>query len=238
MTGFNVLGSFSVWVSILLFLFPTPTYELADSFATGTATGIPSHGIADLNNIFNISTQTQSLSKGDGQMMYMRWFSWDGDRSTTPKSYTAAFWVNVDDYATLSIPNSVSLLVPVVSTSVAYRNISLFYYQTSNNTPQIVCNLTPKRMWVKTEFDWAVRARTVLFSLRNGIVNSCNWAPTNCVASPNSYALDDICADACTGQTCGYNITLRVAWTGTDARGNTLTSYSRDIWRLQNSLQN
>ncbi|KAH9247310.1 hypothetical protein BASA81_015112 [Batrachochytrium salamandrivorans] len=178
---------------------------------------------------FKSITQTTALSKGDGQMMYMRWFSWDGDKYTTPRTYTAAYFVAVDDYSELTVPNSISLLVPAASTASAYRNISLFYYQTVNNSPHIVCNLTPRRMWVKTEFDWAVSAR---------IVQTCDWAPTNCVANPNSYALDSICANACTGQTCRYNITLRVAWTGTDARGSTLTSYSRDIWRLQNSLQN
>ncbi|KAL2919818.1 hypothetical protein HK105_200735 [Polyrhizophydium stewartii] len=226
------------WTLWFLLVLPSPSLELANSFQPGAVSSVPASGSnAELNALFNLSTQTSGLSKGDGQIMFMRWFTWDGDRSTSPSTYTAAFWVVVDDYSQLVVPNSVSLLVPAASTASAYRNVSLFYYQTVNNRAKVICNLKPRRMWIKTDFDWAVSGRTVLLNLDGGQVSSCDWAPTNCVGSPNSYALDDICADSCTGQTCGYNITLRVAWTGTDARGSRLTSYSRDIWRLQNSLQ-
>ncbi|KAI8925563.1 hypothetical protein BC831DRAFT_498229 [Entophlyctis helioformis] len=225
-----------VWAIFLLTL-AQPSHELGDSFSAGPATAIPARGPGDLNALFNLSTQMSALSKGDGQIMFLRWFTWDGSRATGPRTYTAAFWLLVDDYTEMSIPNSVSLLVPAAPVSGAYRNVSLFYYQSNNGVIKTICDLPSRRMWYKTEFDWAVSARTVLLNLNKGTVISCDWAPTNCIGSPNAYALDDICADACTSQTCGYNITLRVAWTGTDARGNTLNSYSRDIWRLKNSVQ-
>lgn len=94
-------------------------------------------------------------------------------------------------------------------------------------------------MWIKTSIDYAVSARTVLFTLTNGKkkqsllyipkinvfltimsvfknnnwdlhtgVPTCDWAPTNCIASPDSETLDDICADNCSGGSCGYNITV------------------------------
>eukprot|EP00842_Homolaphlyctis_polyrhiza_P002402 jgi/Hompol1/3162/HPOL_006376-RA len=56
--------------------------------------------------MFNTSTQVTALSKGDYQVMFMRFFVWDGDRASSPRTYTGAYYVAVDDYSILTVPAS------------------------------------------------------------------------------------------------------------------------------------
>ncbi|KAI8910983.1 hypothetical protein EDD86DRAFT_189178 [Gorgonomyces haynaldii] len=210
-----------------MFLFMSSTLQLGDSFTvSGSPSAIPPTG-GSTNAYFNLSTTKTSLTTGEGIPVYMRWFAWDGSGSgVAPQSFTAAFYVLLSQQV-LELKLGINYIVPTNPAADAYRNISLYSYKTVNGVKQTICNLTPRRMWIKNDGqDYVVSGRTVLFTLKTGTIVGCDWAPSSCVLSPSSYVLDSICADSCTGGTCGYSITLFISWTGTDAAGNTLQSFS------------
>jgi hypothetical protein len=147
-----------------------------------------------------------------------------------------------------------SLMIPAVPSIGAYRNISLFFSKTDlqTNERRVLCNLKPRRNWYLNEgIHYLVPSRTVLISMNQGKliidkgdITRCDWAPTACLGDINGVELDGVCAYPCVGSTClSYNITvfliftkLFTTWEGSDSMGNTLTSYSRDIYRMKNSF--
>lgn len=96
----------------LFFLIRT-TVQLADSiYTSGSAQSIPADmSTSGFDKVFFESTQKTTVSIGEAQIFYLRWFASDGQRDSNgniiSKSYTAAFQVNVDDYSQLVIPNSI-----------------------------------------------------------------------------------------------------------------------------------
>lgn len=103
----------STRILICLALIVNFAASLADTFnVLGPAVSIPSK-VSETNTIFNVSTVRNVLSIGESQMLYMRWFSFDGIGSgqTTGRSATAAFYVTVDDYSQLVIPDSFNSLI-------------------------------------------------------------------------------------------------------------------------------
>ncbi|KAI8899529.1 hypothetical protein BC833DRAFT_585339 [Globomyces pollinis-pini] len=230
-----------IW-SILFILQLSSSQFLDTMFQNGAASSIPGDFTPSaFDSVFNVSTRRAVLSRGDSQLFFLRWFQYDGPLLGNLKSFTSPFVVKVDDYGQLTIPNSVGNLVPVGPTlrtnDGAYRNLSLLYYQTDATTKQkkIVCGLTPRGMWLnRGGDDYAVKSRTVQITLKNGIVAGCDWAPSVCLASATTLELDSICADNCNLGKCNYNITMFLAWSGTDSNGNVLNSYNRDLYRLKN----
>lgn len=189
-------------------------YALSDSItASGGAVSVPiSLNSAGFQSLFTTSTVKTVVSVGETQLFFMRFFSYDGDPTVGPKSYTAAFQVVVDDYSELVIPNSISNLVPInpASVTTAYRNLSMLYYRTdaTSGTKTVICALTPRRMWIKDGgHDYAVQYREVLISVTAGKITGCDWAPSTCIAV-GPYNLDSICAPSCDNGSCGYNITV------------------------------
>jgi hypothetical protein len=95
---------------IFLFLVPFTHQQLQDSISASSGPEtIPSLLTNDgFNQLFNLSTRQSSISKGDKQLFFLRWFSYDGDASIGGRrSFTSAFEVRVDDYSQLVIPNSI-----------------------------------------------------------------------------------------------------------------------------------
>ncbi|KAJ3302988.1 hypothetical protein HDV03_004268 [Kappamyces sp. JEL0829] len=228
-----------------VFFLTAVSSQLGNSvYTTGGASSIPNPlTVAGTDALFVASPKTSALTIGDTQLFFLRFFAFDGDSSQTPRTYTAAYGVKVDDYAQLVVPNSMSLLVPpsTAPASLSYRNMSLLLYRTNPTTltKTVVCALSPRRMWIHDgSFNYAVQYRGVLITLSQGIVTGCDWAPSTCIAQPNTYNLDSICAVPCSTGSCNFNITMFVAWTGTDANSGTLTSYNRDLYRLQNAFTN
>ena len=76
----------------------------------------------------------------------------------------------------------------------------------------------------------------MVYKLIIGEVKGCDWAPSACILDASAYNLDSICAKPCQAGSCKTDISLNVAWTGTDGSGAPLTSYGRDTYRLQNSF--
>ena len=100
---------FTQWVvgAWLMLMQHVQAASLQDSITQNSAPAfIPPYGYADLPYMFNTSARINKLMRGDGQTMYLRWFSWDGNPSIPPRSYTSAFWVKVDEYSQLVIPKS------------------------------------------------------------------------------------------------------------------------------------
>lgn len=89
-------------------MFPSKSFQIGDDrYTTGGAVSIPSSLTADgLKKMFNPSAGADIITKTQAQLFFLRFFSYDGDASVPPKSYTAAFQVIVDDYSQLVIPNS------------------------------------------------------------------------------------------------------------------------------------
>lgn len=82
--------------SLLLLFIVGPTHQLSDSMATS----------GDAVTVFPGTPWNQF--NGVTQLLYLRWFAYDGVTSgSTRKSYTAAFDVKVDDYSELVVPNSI-----------------------------------------------------------------------------------------------------------------------------------
>jgi hypothetical protein len=95
------------WTILLLLPFTQP--QLVDSITiSGSPEQIPNLlNQQGFNQLFNLSTRQSVLSKGDKQLFFLRWLSYDGAASISPQqSFTSAFEVRVDDYTQLVIPNS------------------------------------------------------------------------------------------------------------------------------------
>lgn len=95
---------------------------------------------------------------------------------------------------------------------------------------------TSWRLWNANSYglNYVVPARTLLIVARNGRIASFDWAPTRCFLS-DCVCIDEICGAYC-GAARNCDLTVRVAWAGTDGAMNQLTSYASDIYRLSTTV--
>lgn len=86
--------------------------QLSDSiYGTGSPAQVPEDlSASGFNQLFNLSTRQNTIDKGETQIFFLRWFSYDGLASEgAPKTFTSSYAVKVDDYSQLVIPHSSSI---------------------------------------------------------------------------------------------------------------------------------
>ncbi|KAI8621693.1 hypothetical protein BC830DRAFT_134490 [Chytriomyces sp. MP71] len=167
-----------------------------------------------------IGTSVPYFVKSAPAVFYMQVIRADKDDPTKDMIETAAFYPRVDEYSELTIPNSNSLMTAWTdaSHSIRIQMIAIvnnqFYRSNSiaftGIDQTIVC--VPGRLFVNGGIQWAQ--------------TDCALAACSCVES--------ICAADCAINRA--NITVRVAWTGTDGNGAPLTSLGSDIWHFENAV--
>jgi hypothetical protein len=173
-------------------------------------------GTNSLSPILTTRRQVTPLSKGDKILIYFRLLKRDGQTDSL-KTFTATFYPRVDDYTTMSIPNSYSLLDTLAS-SQNYADVGMIVYYAGR-----YFEVPYKRVSInRFGQTYHVPGRTVLIQLKNGLLESIDWAFTQC-AFTECICVDQICGDLCVEKNC--NATIRLAWAGTDASGQVLQSY-------------
>ncbi|ORY50753.1 hypothetical protein BCR33DRAFT_712745 [Rhizoclosmatium globosum] len=177
------------------------------------------------------STIATSFAKGTTSVFYMQVIRTNKQDSSKNTIQTAAFYPLVDEYTELVVPQATGpylfSLAQDATWQVRVQMVMLFNNQMFKS-PSIAY----------TGFDLSaicVPARTLVINLNLGkpfLNGGIMWAPTNCALSACS-CLENICAQACTTD---LVLTVRLAWTGTDVNGASLSSYGSDIWHFQNAL--
>jgi hypothetical protein len=167
-----------LWIATLIGL----SVQLADNITVNERPeSIPTtFDSTGFNQVFNLSTADRALTKGDLQLVFLRFFQYDGVVSQSPpKTYTAAFSIRVDDYSQLVVPNcnyeitraNYMLIPPEASPTGAYRNISLYSVSRNLKTKQntTICDLPTRQAWTFLGTNqYIADARTVLITLKMG----------------------------------------------------------------------
>ncbi|KAI8899530.1 hypothetical protein BC833DRAFT_585340 [Globomyces pollinis-pini] len=172
----------------------------------------------------SVSTKSlaPSISRGNQIMMYFRLVK---GTDTGQRRYTGVYYPTVDDYTEMSVPNSWDILDTLAS-GANYANVSLIWYVSGKHLELPYQHLSVNRFGQT----FYVPGRTALVTVKQGEIVNFEWAPTQCILS-GCNCVNNICSELCPSKTC--NATVRLAWQGTDASGNTLSSYARDIYRMK-----
>jgi hypothetical protein len=105
MRAFNFTKGFLIFFA----LFKTVSSFLDDKIEViGQPSSIP-EVLSDegLRNLYVEGPKIPLLARGDLQMFFLRWFSYDGAASiASPKTYTSSFSAKVDEYSQLTVPGS------------------------------------------------------------------------------------------------------------------------------------
>ncbi|KAI8909264.1 hypothetical protein DFJ77DRAFT_116253 [Powellomyces hirtus] len=203
----------------------TLDYCAANFGTDATALNAPCREAQILNRL-NVSVPAYAV--GATAVMYMKFATTDRLNSTVNYTSTAVFYPIVDDYSQLTIPGSWPALIANT---------------TDSKSPQISLDLLYRGTIYSLDYRrWAtldrathlyVPSRTAIITLDNGELTRFEWFSTACTLS-TCTCLDSICTEPCPGNNC--DVTVYVAWAGTDGNGDELTSSQRDIWRFQNAF--
>ncbi|KAI8925564.1 hypothetical protein BC831DRAFT_460472 [Entophlyctis helioformis] len=223
----HLTSAMTVFLVLLVLVVHTPQAAgLENSFYTGAEDVSYLRGSRDMYPRNTSSDADTSLAKGEARLVFMRIVRGDMFVTANRRLYTGVYFPKVDDYTTMSVPSSWAILETDTS-STASANLSLVLYYGGRPIS------LPFRQWNIRNFgqNYYIAGRTALATLDEGRLVGFDWAPTACVLT-SCVCLDSICADYCPSRNC--NVTVRLAWTGTDRNKNVLRSYDRDVWRLQN----
>lgn len=176
---------------------------------------------------YNRDTTRPGYLRGDRTVAYVRFVYSNntdlGNGTVIPGQAvdTAQFYPTVDEYTSLTIPNTYAKLVTYQDVQIKVEfTFSGYMYDA----------LAPKR-WAKNQK--AVPFRTVIVTMDQGLPTKIEWEQTKCYFA-DCDCVDEMCPVKCEKGDCDLKIYL--GWAGTDIAGNILNSASYSIYRFQNVL--
>ncbi|KAI8612715.1 hypothetical protein BC830DRAFT_538702 [Chytriomyces sp. MP71] len=186
--------------------------------------------IQAMNSQAWLATDSVDTSYCGYNVFYMQVIRADKDDPTNNVIQTAAFYPRVDEYSELTIPNSNSLMMAWTdaSHSIRIQIVTIVNNQLYRSNSIAFTGIDQTTV--------CVPARTLIMNLNSGrlfINGGIQWAQTDCALAACS-CVESICAADCAINRA--NITVRVAWTGTDGNGAPLTSMGSDIWHFENAV--